>query len=529
MKNKWTYRDIIDLEYLLFTDSSGNSLSLDDKARRDRDAYSGLMEKGLISASSSDRDLLLAWTRKMAESDSGKMPGTAAMAVWRYLLAAMAFGGVLTGLSIVSAVLYYNGREPVNVAAFLGVTVLPHWIFLLLLGLRSLICFFTEKREGRHYPFLYSGIRKISEIFLKSGLYAIGQGGESLSLWLMKISKVYSSAFFWPILILAQVFGLFTALSSLAFTLMRVAFTDLAFGWQSTLDTAPGKIHAIAALMSSPWSWFLGEGLGFPDSASVAGSRMVLKEGMMSLSTPDLASWWPFLCLCIFFYAFIPRLILLGAGLIKAGRYPGIADLCHAECAHLVLRMRSPLFDTRADEKNGCDKIEIPENDPGSSPPIVYTEEPVAPAEPVEAVASNEHFGIVLVSADFMDLAGEDAIISGVSMFSGKTVSGVICYEPEPFFEKKAIEKLKAMLSGRDSFSVCLIMEAWQPPILEIMDFVKMVRSAAGKKTIISIMLAGKPRSESVFTKPSETDRSIWSSSVARLLDPYILITEFGK
>ncbi len=169
------------------------------------------------------------------------------------------------------------------------------------------------------------------------------------------------------------------------------------------------------------------------------------------------------------------------------------------------------------------------ENGHDASPTAVYKEEPIAPAKPVEAVDSYEHFAIVLVSADFMDLAGEDAIIREVSVLSGKSVSGVICYDPEPFFEKKAMEKFGAMLSGKASFSVCLIMEAWQPPILEIMDFVKMVRSAAGKKTIISIMLAGKPGTESVFTKPSETDRSIWASSVARLLDPYILITEFGK
>lgn len=560
MKKGWTYRDIIDLEYFFLLDSSSNDPVPEKLGKRDRRIYLSLREKGLINESSKDKDLVLAWTREMAASSSiVNTPGLYLSKVWKNLVFLMVIAGFITGMSAVSAVLYYKGEAPVNVAAFLGITILPHWFFIFLLAVRSIFVMASGKGKAGNYPPSYSFLKKIfgliGETALRADSFSWEKIGASPRLWFAKLSKVYSSAFLWPLFILAQVFGLFVAISSLAVTIVRVAFTDLAFGWQSTLDTAPEKIHSVAVFLASPWSWFLGEGSGVPDAASVAGSRMVLKEGILSLSTPDLASWWPFLCLCIFFYAVLPRLFLLFTGILKARKIPGSLDYRHADCSHLIFRMLSPLFDTRSDAAPEIGPETMPKIRSEIRPEItseisssvlpscveqVRPDEkkepapktiPVAPVvnDYLPAYDSDTYFSLVLVSGDFMDLTDEEKIIAEVSMLTGRNVSGIISYDPEPFFEKKAIEKLEGLISGKISFSVNLVMEAWQPPILEIIDFIRMIRTAIGNEKIINIIFAGKPEHGAVFTRPTETDRSIWATSLVKFADPYLMITEFGK
>ncbi|WP_027358193.1 DUF2868 domain-containing protein [Desulforegula conservatrix] len=544
MNNGWTYKDIIDLEYAFFLDSRNSDLGPEDKEKRDRGIFIGLKSKGLVDDLSSDSSLVLEWARAITASYGfRKTPGTALLIIWKYFLAVMALAGFVAGASAVSAVLYYKGEAPVNVAIFLAITVLPHWIFLFILGLRFFFSLFSAEENRKCYPLLYLFIsRAISWLTLGQGNNFRKNGGDSFDSWIIKLLKVYSSTFFWPILVLAQVFGLGAGIASLLVTFIKIAFTDLAFGWQSTLVTAPEKIHAVASFLAIPWKWLFHEGSGFPDLASVEGSRIILKDGILSLSTPDLASWWPFLCLCIIFYAVIPRLFLLLSGLWIANKKPDTLVFSHADCAHLVFRMRSPIFDTRAveksfedDEPTAFDRIIEEKNEPVHQiaheivqKPVI---EPVSESDSLSTPACNSlaNISVAMVSGDFMDLGSEENIINEISRVTGHKVSRVITYDPEPDSEKKALGQLEEIISQLSSFSVSLIMEAWQPPIIETMDFVNMTRAVAGREKIMNIILTGKPNSSSYFTRPTDTDRIIWNAFIGKLADPYILLTEFGK
>jgi len=544
MNRSWTYKDIIDLEYLFLLDSRNPDLTPEEKGKRDRAVYIDLKDKGLLDDSSSDKDLVLLWAREItASSGAGNTPGTALSKIWKYFMFVMAIAGSIIGASAISSVLYYKGEAPVNVAAFLAVTVLPHWVFIFILGLRSFFGLFSSIEKGGDYPYLYLLLsRVISLFFLGAGRFSKKTGGEPLDSWIIKLLKVYSSSFFWPLFVLAQIFGLAAGIASVLVVFIRVAFTDLAFGWQSTLVTAPEKIHSLASFFSIPWKWIFHEGSGFPDLASVEGSRIILKDGILSLSTPDLASWWPFLCLCIVFYAVFPRLLLLLSGLWLTKKQPDRLGFDHAECSHLAFRMRSPIFDTRAveksmgdDEPTAFNRIVEEKNEPVSEFVGEYTKEytgePVLKSDSLTAplFGSSENISVVMVTEDFVDLGGEDNIALEVSKTTGQKVAGVITYDPEPDSEKKAFEQLEGILSELSVFSISLIMEAWQPPIIETMDFIKMARVALGREKMMNIILTGKPTSSSCFTRPSNTDMIIWKTFLGKLADPYLLITEFGK
>ena len=61
--------------------------------------------------------------------------------------------------------------------------------------------------------------------------------------------------FYWPLFAVFQRFAIFCNIGLLAATLTRVAFSDLAFGWQSTLKVGAQGMHSLVWVLSLPWSW----------------------------------------------------------------------------------------------------------------------------------------------------------------------------------------------------------------------------------------------------------------------------------
>lgn len=509
MEKRWKYSDIINLEYFFLMDRKNSSP--EEARRRDRQIFLDL-QTARKNGIKSDRQLILEWTETMAKR--GQVPGNRISEIWKYLLYILAAAGFATGISAVSAVLYYRGNEPVNVAFFLVATVLAHWIFFLVLASRGLAGLISGKRNQSSYSPLYSFIMKVfvffAEIALKAKKNRTGYEISDLKSFTGKFSAVYGNIFFWPVFVSAQIFGFSAAISSLAVTLARVAFTDLAFGWQSTINAAPERIHDLAGLAASPWKWFIPEGTGFPDASSIAGSRIILKDGILGLSTPDLASWWPFLCLCIIFYAVIPRFLMLVSGMVISSWIPEKFEFNHADCVHLLFRMRTPVFDSR---------------------PIITNEDFQTATEHEPAPVIHKRTGLkdaraaLLVSTDILCLADAEKISAEILKSSGNRIDFTVSYSPGTLSEKKAMDELDEKINKAEKFTVCIFMEAWQPPILETTDFIKMIRNRIGADNIINIILTGRPMAGSMLTPPNRTDMTVWNSFINRLADPYILVT----
>jgi hypothetical protein len=161
-----------------------------------------------------------------------------------------------------------------------------------------------------------------------------------------KTKTVYGSVFFWPIFLLSQLFGIFFNIGILGVMFLKVAITDLAFGWQTTLQVAPESVFRFVEMIALPWSWLFSPPIAHPTITQITGSQMILKDGIFHLSTGDLVAWWPFIFLAVFFYAFVPRLILAGAGFYLKRRAIESIDFNHGACDRLVMRMKTPEVDT---------------------------------------------------------------------------------------------------------------------------------------------------------------------------------------
>ncbi|MEZ4566988.1 MAG: DUF2868 domain-containing protein [Desulfobacterales bacterium] len=119
-------------------------------------------------------------------------------------------------------------------------------------------------------------------------------------------------------------------------------------------------------IISLPWSWAPSP---HPTLEQIAGSQMILKDGIFHLSTPNLVSWWPFLSFAVFFYGLLPRLMLLAAGILCQTIAATRVAFSTADGDRLLRRMRTPRVRTAGEKQT------LPRPDPaplltaGTRPP----------------------------------------------------------------------------------------------------------------------------------------------------------------
>ena len=67
-------------------------------------------------------------------------------------------------------------------------------------------------------------------------------------------------------------------------------------------------------------------------------------------------------------------------------------------------------------------------------------------------------------------------------------------------------------------------MEAWMPPITDFTVFLRNLRKASARTTIIRIGLIGRPVQGTVFTPAEPGDLKIWQQKTDSLGDPYLCV-----
>jgi hypothetical protein len=364
----------MDLDYLLDLDEHPE-MPAEEIAARDRDIFRQLDTRNL-----SDRDLILSWLgfRKLLFFDAAgpggfrRLPGQIFSQVYAWAARGLCLAGGVSGMALAYAFLAYHGTRPVNVALFFCVFVLvPAVLFLFTLaglGVR----YFRGAAAGNGVclslmsGFLFHTVPgALEKIWKKLGRSAADPGHPGFHDMLSFIrsrKQAYGSFFFWPLMILLSLFALFFSLGALGGTLFRVAFSDVAFGWQSTLAATPAVVHDLVSLVSLPWAAWVPDALAGPTPAQVEGSRIILKQGIAALATEDLVSWWPFLCLSMVCYAVIPRLLLITGAVMARQSALNRFEFHRPRFLRLLVRMKSPVMDIRYTESPGSRLS--PENTP---------------------------------------------------------------------------------------------------------------------------------------------------------------------
>jgi len=214
--------------------------------------------------------------------------------------------GVLSGVGLASGVFYYDGRSPVNVVAVLGVFVVLQGLLLLLAVLAALPRGWVRWLPGMDGVqealrlaspgrLALLGARLLPQDMREALSAAIGRSGAH--------QRVYGRVQLWAVLRWSQLYALSLNLAAVATFAYLVFFTDLAFGWSTTLKVQPAQFHEAMHTIALPWSW----------QESLTPSLELVQRSRYYRGTPfkpELrGAWWPFILTAMLVYGLLPRII----------------------------------------------------------------------------------------------------------------------------------------------------------------------------------------------------------------------------
>jgi len=202
--------------------------------------------------------------------------------------------GLLSGMALLS----YNGREPVNVVYFLAMVVfLP--LFTMAITLFSMYKANSEKSMLVHLSPAY-WMEKILNLFPNKVEQSVKE---------IKINPLLTN---WIVIRRSQFIALFFSLGLLLSLLAVVATKDIAFAWSTTLQVRPELFHHYLNVLAFAWRDFLPSAV--PSLELIEQSQYFrlgdkLSEGMIQ-NASKLGEWWKFLVFTTLFYALILRLCM---------------------------------------------------------------------------------------------------------------------------------------------------------------------------------------------------------------------------
>jgi hypothetical protein len=526
MTPNWRVHDLIDLEYFLSADNTGEDAA-DEHRRRDRRIYKNVIHPHL-SENGDDRRVIIKQWLETRQADSGSrdlpLPGESFQQAARLLIMLTIGMGGAAGAAAALSALLYTGNTPVNVSVFLFI-----FVFLqILLAAGTLVLMVSRPWRGRRDRrgvilkliglLLVTVTGKLRESAWKRLPANHRQAFQAAMGIIRGKQQIYGSVFIWPLFTLTQLFAVCVNVGILTATLLRVVGADLAFGWQSTLQISPQAVHRLTAIMAAPWRWIVPPELAYPSVAQIEGSRMMLKNGIYHLTTPDLVSWWPFLCLAVLVYGLMPRLLLMVTGVMARRKALARIDFHTAACDRLMFRLTTPIVST-----GGLPVQAVRQSLPAApwpAPPAAQEEDNGTVIPPAGAV--------ILVPGDLTGQCPREELFDRVARKTGTTPARSLSYGTDLTENRDTLADLARTCWEDGRPNLIIVQEAWQAPIKEILMFIRQSRQVLGPAAAIRIGLIGKPTPETIFTDVAPENRDLWTRALQQLGDPALSVDELG-
>ena len=512
-----TLADLVDFEYRFFLDERQTLREV-----RERDAALG---RRVGSDQGDPRGLYLRWLDAL-RADGAPCPGAHVEQVRQVVGSALAVVGFASGVGLVGGWLTLSPGQPVNVLYFWAVTaglplvtlflwfiaVLPkRWVRRLpgFGGLGTLL-----RWLGQAVPALAARV---------SGLWPLRSGPreEWRAFWtrLRRLDWVYGPVRFWLALELTQRLVLAFSVGTVsAFVALSYA-TDPSFGWRSTL-LDPTEVHAASRVVSAPWAWVWPEAeLAMEEVRDTRYSSLDPRYSWPGRAPGEpqpprrdgvWAAWWPFLLASMLFYSLVPRLLTNAFCRWKSRAAVLQARLDHADFQRLRERLRRPPVDTRSP---------VPE---AQQPPQERHARISGTRAPLEGSCQVVRWeGVDLEEAELRRRVEHRL---GAEVRHVHSAGGL-----DPGAEARL---LAAWARHPPMESVVVLVEAWEPPAGDYLDFLAGLRRSLGDGGAISVLLFDRDR-EGRPAPPSEERARPWLQRLTGLGDPWLrvlpLVEEEGE
>lgn len=486
--------DLIDLNAVLRTDSS---TPLDSRKQRDRRIGQTLQAQRGRPARQ-----LHGWLEQV-EIAAGQRRGHAGVQLYQVLCVMLAVAGLAAGWGLGRAVLSYSGDTPINIFNAVGLLVIPQILLLLLWLLAALpwrLPLFGSLQSALRY--LHPGrlARLVAGWFPQ-------QRREGLEvLWDSEHAVVMAPAARWLLSFWSQLFSVCFNVGVLAAVFYLISFSDLAFAWSTTLKLDNATFHRWLSLLSWPWQSLLPDAV--PGRELVEVSRYYrLDSGSLGggeAASPALAvqlgGWWPFLVAAIVCYGLVPRMLTLLLSWQRLRHHLGRALPRLPGAPELLARMNSPLVTTAASQ---------PEHALAPPPAVDY--------DPWLASANSSAPCAIVGWSD--TLAHREAFAPrlqalGIEARSWHSAGGARSLQQD--------RDTVAALCRSAAEGVAVIASAWEPPLLEFVDFVHSVRAQCRRRQPILVLLWGGQGGVDA------RDLDAWRLTLQRLKDPDLHVEVIG-
>jgi len=412
---EWTLADLIDFELLLDADKNADSKEVAQRNVKIRHELSQKVPAEQLKELEKDtvpnrRWWLHQWQqrRQALESDQDESIGTIIISTLATVGAILSVLGAALGLSSLFGLMAAPKviHVPLTLLIYLG----PQLILLALLlwallrqkfGWASPAPPLTLNLLSRLVErlFLWLGPR-VQKQMHSSDKWNRYEAGVSL---IIGRTKLRSEALEWPLIQLAQRAGVSFA-AAIAVGMFVIGKVDhFNFGWSSTSPWVDGKrVHKIVQVISFPWSWLLPEGVGYPSLEEIEKSQTFRDQHTLPKEFPRLSSWWIFLCLTLFTWACLPRMILLWYSQHRGRRSLAMEAFSDRRSDALFRSLAKPRLERtvsplRPDPVSGQEPIASGPNETGHRTVIpaahceVFTEQELSPAQQEQVTLRINH------------------------------------------------------------------------------------------------------------------------------------------
>jgi len=424
----------------------------------------------------------------------------------------MLVGGLLLGWSTARLVFYYDGSQPVNIVHVLAIFV---FLQLFLLGLLLLsIILQTCRRWLPPAERLSELVRLVSPGKLQVLLAHLlpqryRRGLEKITGQIESHHRLYHGVQQWLIITWSQVFALAFNVGGIFCAVYLITFTDLAFAWSTTLEVEADLLHSITSVLSRPWSPWLMQAT--PSIELIESTRYFRfkdgalpgqSDGMVNLS--GLGKWWPFLLSCMAFYGLLPRLVLLVTAKWRLRRRI-IAAMMHLPDVHELLdRLNSELIVSQSAE---------PETSNLARP-----------------MTGELHSGTLSLDQrvcqviNWSSVPIDDNEVSSILQHHfGCTVSSVVHAGGSYSTDEDENTIVRLSQAGLKEQVIALLTRSWEPPMMELIDFIKALRKAIG--VVIPIVVILFPAGD-VSERPGVSPVMLrqWQDKLRSEGDPWLVV-----